>query len=56
MNGQQIRYVTQNTLKMEGKWEDLPVTLSECVKESLKELGFDRMTPVQVSITRRRLL
>lgn len=34
---------------MEGKWEDLPVTLSHCVIQSLKNLKFDRMTPVQAA-------
>ncbi|XP_063971362.1 ATP-dependent RNA helicase DDX55-like [Lytechinus pictus] len=34
---------------MEGKWKELPVSLSCCVKTSLKKMKFDRMTPVQAA-------
>lgn len=33
----------------EGNWESLPVALSPGVLQALRELGFARMTPVQVS-------
>lgn len=32
----------------EGSWSALPVALSPAVLRALQELGFDRMTPVQV--------
>lgn len=32
----------------EGSWESLPVSLSPGVLQALRELGFARMTPVQV--------
>ncbi|XP_071495241.1 ATP-dependent RNA helicase DDX55-like [Diadema antillarum] len=34
---------------MEGRWDELPVKLSESVSLSLRQLGFDRMTPVQAA-------
>uniref|UniRef100_A0A452HWJ5 DEAD-box RNA helicase Q domain-containing protein n=1 Tax=Gopherus agassizii TaxID=38772 RepID=A0A452HWJ5_9SAUR len=33
----------------EGRWESLPVTLSPGVLQTLRELGFPHMTPVQPS-------
>ncbi|XP_074916065.1 ATP-dependent RNA helicase DDX55 isoform X2 [Chelonoidis abingdonii] len=33
----------------EGRWESLPVTLSPGVLQTLRELGFPHMTPVQVT-------
>ncbi|XP_030439396.1 ATP-dependent RNA helicase DDX55 isoform X2 [Gopherus evgoodei] len=33
----------------EGRWESLPVTLSPGVLQTLRELGFPHMTPVQIT-------
>jgi preprotein translocase subunit SecF len=32
----------------EGKWDSLPVKLNDGITQTLNELGFTHMTPVQV--------